>query len=279
MKDELTEGSTARYWLDNDVKNVKNGMPTSGMFDIDITGLGMGLHAIHYQTINETGIPSATRTRYFMKDEQLTATTARYWIDNDIKNVKTGVATSGLIDICISDISSGIHAIHYQTMDETGIPSATRTKYFYASDVQSIDGYTARIWIDDDEDNAKTYVISDNIIEIDLGELTGEHLLHIDIYNADNEIIYKQTITFNAGGDINGDANNDGVVNVTDIVATVNYIMNKPSADFNFETADVNKDGFVNVTDIVGMVNIIMKNGTQNVREIMTVLRRSGFVF
>ena len=78
---------------------------------------------------------------------------------------------------------------------------------------------------------------------------------------------------------IMGDANNDRQVNVTDIVATVNYIMNKPSTDFNFDAADVNQDGYVNVTDIVAMVNIIMKDGTQNVREVMNVLRRSGFIF
>ena len=59
-----------------------------------------------------------------------------------------------------------------------------------------------------------------------------------------------------------GDANGDGVVNVTDIVATVNYIMNKPSDEFNKVAADVNNDGDVNVTDIVGMVNIIMKGGS-----------------
>jgi hypothetical protein len=64
---------------------------------------------------------------------------------------------------------------------------------------------------------------------------------------------------FRASSVILGDANGDGSVNVTDIVATVNYIMEKPSADFNEEAADVNQDGYVNVTDIVGMVNIIME--------------------
>ena len=75
-----------------------------------------------------------------------------------------------------------------------------------------------------------------------------------------------------------GDANGDEQVNVTDIVATVNYIMNKPSDDFNKYAADVNGDGEVNVTDIVGMVNIIMKSGTQSVREAISVLRRNGFI-
>ncbi len=57
---------------------------------------------------------------------------------------------------------------------------------------------------------------------------------------------------------VKGDVNGDGVVNVTDIVATVNYIMEKPSPDFNKEAADLNGDGSVNVTDIVMMVSIIM---------------------
>ena len=60
---------------------------------------------------------------------------------------------------------------------------------------------------------------------------------------------------------IQGDANSDGVVNVTDIVATVNYIMDKPAPNFNKDAADVNGDGVINVTDIVMMVNIIMTGG------------------
>ncbi len=64
---------------------------------------------------------------------------------------------------------------------------------------------------------------------------------------------------FRAGGTIPGDANGDGLVNVTDIVATVNFIMEKPSDGFNKEAADLNGDGVVNVTDIVMMVKIIME--------------------
>ena len=60
---------------------------------------------------------------------------------------------------------------------------------------------------------------------------------------------------------IQGDANSDSVVNVTDIVATVNYIMDKPAPNFNKDAADVNGDGVINVTDIVMMVNIIMTGG------------------
>ena len=75
------------------------------------------------------------------------------------------------------------------------------------------------------------------------------------------EIFIRRTsdFEFRTGNTIPGDANGDGLVNVTDIVATVNFIMEKPSDNFNKEAADLNGDGVVNVTDIVMMVKIIME--------------------
>lgn len=54
-----------------------------------------------------------------------------------------------------------------------------------------------------------------------------------------------------------GDANNDGIVNISDIVVVINYIMNGYASPFVFEKADVNGDGTINVLDITGIVNII----------------------
>ncbi len=64
-----------------------------------------------------------------------------------------------------------------------------------------------------------------------------------------------------------GDANDDGLVNVTDIVATVNFIMEKPSDDFKKDAADLNGDGDINVTDIVMMVKIIMEAAAREMEE------------
>ena len=55
-----------------------------------------------------------------------------------------------------------------------------------------------------------------------------------------------------------GDANNDGVVNVFDVTAMVNYILGSPSDNFVFDAADVNGDGIVNVFDVTKVVNIIL---------------------
>jgi len=63
-----------------------------------------------------------------------------------------------------------------------------------------------------------------------------------------------------------GDANDDGDINVSDIVEIVNCIMEKPSSRFVAAAADLNGDGEVNVTDIVQVVNIIMSAGSAGSR-------------
>ena len=55
-----------------------------------------------------------------------------------------------------------------------------------------------------------------------------------------------------------GDANQDGNVNVLDIVEMRNYIFGDESENFSFTAADVNADDSVNILDIIETVNIII---------------------
>ena len=55
-----------------------------------------------------------------------------------------------------------------------------------------------------------------------------------------------------------GDANADGKVDANDIVAIVDYLMGKPSANFIMKAADVNKDNKVDIADIVQIANTII---------------------
>ena len=56
-----------------------------------------------------------------------------------------------------------------------------------------------------------------------------------------------------------GDANGDGVVNITDAVAIVSYILGNAPQGFNKDAADVNGDGNITITDAVGVVNITLE--------------------
>lgn len=55
-----------------------------------------------------------------------------------------------------------------------------------------------------------------------------------------------------------GDVNDDGSINVTDVIGIVNYIIGNPLNNFNENAADINKDGTVNISDAVNLINIIL---------------------
>ena len=59
-------------------------------------------------------------------------------------------------------------------------------------------------------------------------------------------------------GSLLGDINNDGNIDVLDIVIMVNYILNGDTSELG--GADINNDGEVNVLDIVALVNIILSS-------------------
>ena len=58
-------------------------------------------------------------------------------------------------------------------------------------------------------------------------------------------------------GGLLGDLNNDGVLNIVDIVTLVNLIIQNEPIDNPL--ADVNQDGSINVLDVISLVNIILE--------------------
>jgi hypothetical protein len=56
---------------------------------------------------------------------------------------------------------------------------------------------------------------------------------------------------------IRGDVNNDGRVDIADVVELVNIILNGLSDN---PRADVNEDGSVDISDVVDLVNIVLNN-------------------
>ena len=87
-------------------------------------------------------------------------------------------------------------------------------------------------------------------------DYNGNYIDHIDVFSLGNseksqirsilEEYYQQSII--------GDVNGDSVINIQDIVLTVNLVM---SGEYN-SAADLNSDGVTNVLYIVQIVNIIL---------------------
>lgn len=60
-----------------------------------------------------------------------------------------------------------------------------------------------------------------------------------------------------------GDANNDGKVNVADIVEIIKFLNSSPSANFNATEADISGNGKVNKTDIEIIEKVIMSDASE----------------
>ena len=63
-----------------------------------------------------------------------------------------------------------------------------------------------------------------------------------------------------------GDANGDGNISITDAVAVVNYLLNRPSTSFRADAADLTGDGNITITDAVAIVNIVLGKRPANAR-------------
>lgn len=150
--------------------------------------------------------------------------------------------------------------------------------FFKMSAKTSSTATAIRYWFDEDTEVQQVDVAE--IVQVSTNKLktNGSHELRFQLVDNKGEVSPVRSASFDYS--ISGDANQDGLVNVTDIVATVNYIMENPSGTFSTVAADVNKDGFINVSDIVGMVNIIMSSGSRmDQQEVMQVLKQYGFIF
>ena len=73
-----------------------------------------------------------------------------------------------------------------------------------------------------------------------------------------------------------GDVNNDGLVNVADIVECVNHMV-RGTPLFDMNAADINSDGIINETDIEEIVKIIMgSNESGMIPSLMTAIVNDG---
>ena len=60
---------------------------------------------------------------------------------------------------------------------------------------------------------------------------------------------------------LRGDVNNDGTVDISDVLATVDFVLGRANGDFNLQAADVFTDGVIDISDVLGIVDIILGRG------------------
>ena len=74
----------------------------------------------------------------------------------------------------------------------------------------------------------------------------------------DEEDDNTQVIPLGAGS---GDINEDVIVNIFDIIKTIDHILNStPLSDSQISAADIDSNGTLNILDIVQTVNIVLEH-------------------
>jgi len=80
-------------------------------------------------------------------------------------------------------------------------------------------------------------------------------------YNVEEIYSIIETLALGSQELQTGDGNGDGLVNVLDVVMTVQYVLgNIDVSEQQFDAIDMNQDNTVNVLDIVSLVTIILES-------------------
>ncbi len=59
---------------------------------------------------------------------------------------------------------------------------------------------------------------------------------------------------------LSGDVNDDGILNVLDVVILTNFILEADyPTDSQFSSGDINDDGILNVLDVINLINFILE--------------------
>ena len=259
------KSKSLRYWFDTDASSVKTTVTLTGATTIDASALKEGIHAIHYQIIDDQGFAGITDTKIFIKlDAKVNAKTnkLRYWFDTDNASVVETALAEGIQTIDASKLPEGIHTLHYQIIDDQGnVDIPVSAMFFKLSSKVAIAATAVQYWFDENDDIIKetTLDLKSLTMTINVGGIgQGEHVLHYQLKLDDGTLSPAASATFETTQTLEGDANNDKKVNVADIVVIQIFLDDKTYEKIHGANADVTKDGVVDKNDVEAVKDIIM---------------------
>jgi endonuclease I len=92
-------------------------------------------------------------------------------------------------------------------------------------------------------------------IPVSLQHITAIVLQYQDII----QISARFLADFQDAGNLPGDANDDGFVNVIDLVWIIAHLNGSTPDGFNYDNADVNGDSVINIADLTALINLILE--------------------
>ena len=79
-----------------------------------------------------------------------------------------------------------------------------------------------------------------------------------DPHQTSGNYVWGNFFNFTLGAPVRGDVNLDGVADVSDVTALINYVLSGGGSPFNKTEADFNGDGVIDVTDATALINLVL---------------------
>ncbi len=171
-----------------------------------------------------------------------------------------------------------ISGLQFKLTLPEGVTVVDHESNLVTSTTERTEGFTIMGRKDPDEENSYLFVVlslnGDAIsgtegafmnVRLDIAQNVG-----LGVHDIKIEDVYMTTETFDTLNPAEstseltvkdfmlGDVNNDGIINITDAIGIINYVLKNTPETFIEGAADVNQDGIINVTDAIGVINKIL---------------------
>lgn len=267
------QGSSQNFyydiWFDSNRQNMRHGTFVAGenTLQLDLSEItSAGLHFLNVIPYYEWGEMGQWRCIPFIMPEGWPysgeAHTIEYWVYGYDSAPKTIPYTepSVQLDIDVSKMSYGLHFLNVRTRNEAGEAGFWKQIPFYLSnflfDPEEMD---YEYWIDDETNKVTGKGVFPGSLELDVDlENFAIDTTHKFYFRGINQFgtygeIYQFAFTYSKPPYQVGDVNEDGSVDISDIVAVINEMAGNAS----YRYSDVNADTRVDISDIVAIINIM----------------------
>ncbi len=255
---------TYRYWFDQDDAYPNIGTMTSNKLhlNVDVSALESTIHTFNIQVRDANGNWSSPRIAYFAK---LSPSTLRgyYWFDNDSLLSNETPVTNGILEIDVSDLTEGVHSLHYAAMSSDGRMTGVKTRWFVRAPLPAEARSLRCAWsFDGGETQIDTCTVVDGkAIHLDLdvsGLSYGRHRVDIIMLDENGHATNDVMSYFLVVEPDPCDVNCDGEVTAADITALYDYLLNN-DMDY-YDTSDVTGDGQITAADITAVYNRLLNS-------------------
>lgn len=196
----LTAGE---YWIDNNHNQrttVDIGSDGLMQFVLDASTLSEGLHTLHYRAQDSEGSysPAQAWLFYRIKATETGTLTLDYWVDEGDHETCALADGQTAFVLDASNLSEGLHTLHYRLNTLSGQTGAERTWLFYRVAPAYESGIrTLEYWVDEGQHETRTLTENDVAFTLDASALgEGLHTLNYQLREEGGRVSPQQQWLF-----------------------------------------------------------------------------------